>query len=176
MSGAGLELLHARNPSLQYGLLLMTGGTDLRDRVDDNDAVELERFAATGQLALARVRYFPGNNFFLSAGAGLRRIAFEMNVADRQDAARVESSAQATSVVIAASIGNQWTWPNGFFLGADWFGYAVPVANSYSSHVDTEGTATDDLDDLSRIVDDSARQLGEVPSSMVLVLELGWMI
>jgi hypothetical protein len=175
ISGAGVELARVHDPALQYGVLLMTGGRDLRDRVDDNDAVELERFEATGQLALARVRWFPGNNFHVGGGIGVRRIAFQIDVADRLDAGHATTEAQATSIVLAAAVGNQWSWGNGFVLGADWLGYAVPLTSAYSSSVKTDGSATDDLDELSRVVDDSARRLGTVPSSMLLVVELGYL-
>jgi hypothetical protein len=161
------------SPSWTYSLLLMTGSENLDDEVDNTDTVVVDEFRSTAQLALLRLRWFPSPTFFVSAGAGVRRLSFHIAISDREDAGRAITEAEATSLVASTSIGNQWSWSNGFFLGADWIGYTVPLVKTYSSRVETEGAATDELSSLSATAEDAARELGSVPSILLLVVEAG---
>jgi len=175
IAGAGVDAGYVDGPARQFLLHVMTGATDLKDQVRDDDVVTLERFEAQGLVVKAAARFFLGNSFHVTGGLGLRRVGFDMELVDRASTGSVTTHAEAQSIVISLDVGNVWAWDNGFFLGADWIGYSQPVTSSYRSSVETEGTASGAINDLSGIVDDSARELGSLASTQFLVLDVGFM-
>lgn len=175
ITGTGFDAGYIHDAARQFFLHVMAGTADLKDQVKDDAVVTLDHFEARGLVVKAAARFFFGNSFHVTGGVGLRRVGFDMELVDRASTGSVTTRAEARSVVISLDVGNVWAWDNGFFLGADWIGYSQPLTSSYRSSVETEGTASGAIHELSDIVDDSARDLGSLASTQFLVLDVGFM-
>lgn len=174
--GVGLEAGRLQNHTWQYSVVAMTGSMDLRDKIEDDPVISLDKFRADGQVVLALVRGFIGNSFYVSGGLGLRRVSFLMKISDRDSSEDgLDISGEATSAIVQLNVGNAWAWDSGLYLGADWIGYSAPFAKSYRSSVKARGVISDSVDEFSELVEDTAEDLGSLPSSQALVLTAGIM-
>jgi len=65
----------------------------------------------------------------------------------------VDGSIKGQAIFIGGSIGNHWTYDNGFTIGCDWFGFMVPVAKRvtvsgrvYNSPHDDDKSKADNIE------------------------------
>jgi hypothetical protein len=134
------------NPKTILQLEFGDGNTSEGGWFLSNDQTKIHSDSAT-----IAIKHFTGNSFYVKGGIDYRRInyaytysnfaLFGGNLNDPQSSYEFNASSFTGSIVI----GNQWQW-EGFTLGCDWFGIAMPFASTIHSEsiVDTSsGTNTD---------------------------------
>ena len=98
-------------------------------------------YSREAALLSARAKWFLGNSFYLTGGAGYRDNTVSERNVEYDDANRVSipSVRAHTQEAITAElgIGNQWQF-SGFTIGCDWVGLSQPVA-TLSSEVTVDG-------------------------------------
>ena len=85
--------------------------------------------------AMARLRWFVGNSFYLGFGGGGRMMKFastsyyfNSTVGSGSTSDNYTMTVSSTDLVGEFSIGNRWQW-HSFTLGCDWVGVAFPIAS-----------------------------------------------
>jgi hypothetical protein len=73
----------------------------------------------------ARVKFFPGNSFYLNAGVARERAVWNHRVAWGHAEDNADFIADVETVGGVFAIGNMWQHA-GFTIGCDWFGFYVP--------------------------------------------------
>src|SRR5690606_28780744 len=116
----------------------------------------------------ARAKFFVGNSFYLTGGAGQRTFTFTSELTPLDGGPEFSAEAKATTLGATFAIGNQWQWDY-FTLGLDWIGYFLPISQSGDSEVVFPGVVEDDLKELN----DSLEELGKTPNLQVLRIYLG---
>jgi len=175
MTASGVEGFYRLSPDLQLGLQYMQGSESLASKVDVDPTVSLDKLHIQGQTALAIARYFVCNSLNIYAAAGQRTINWEFAASSKLSLISMSAKGKTTSIVAGAGIGNTWSWDNGFFLGADWFGAFVPLSSSASSSVTRNGfTENPDFDDTEASAENVGRKLGKANHYQLLSLNVGW--
>lgn len=173
---SGFDGFWVPTASWQLGLRILSGTLDLTDAVPKTDGAELKKASFGVSFVQIHGRFFPGNSFNLGLGLGQRTVSAEFDIESKLANVGVEGEIKATTTVLNITIGNQWTWDSGLFLGVDWLGYALPLGSSTSGKLEQTGTATatDDLEELQKDSEDLAKTLGETATISLFLLQLGF--
>jgi hypothetical protein len=128
-------------------------------------------------VTLGRFRWFTGNSFHWSLGAGERR--YRLSLGDEtldQVASAVGASARYDVVAVrnwvaAFGLGNRWQLAPGFVVGVDWLDVLVPVGQG-----EARSRLYDELPDgaVRRGLHRAFGALRYGPTFEVLRLQLGW--
>lgn len=129
INASGFELVHLLGAPTQLGFGYMRG---TRSAVNAKAAKSNECHTAgflTSEcehevtLITAHVRHFLGNSFNvrLALGTEQHRINYRAK-SDSQQPDEISVEKNGVDFISTVSIGNHWTWPNGFNLGVDWVG------------------------------------------------------
>jgi hypothetical protein len=70
----------------------------------------------------------------------------------------------------STSIANRYTFQNGFTLGCDWVGIAVPIKNKDSQHSEFNGDPDPELKKTSN----KTVSIFKKPIPMIMMISLGW--
>lgn len=171
--GFDIEGYWAANSTLQLGVAYMSGQKDLGTIDDANYTVS--DFGVTAQMALVRARYFFANSFNGSLLLGQRLIHGRATIESKTSSDRVVFEVNSSSTVFGVTVGNHWAWANGLTIGADWYGYYLPLASSSSSSTTTEGTISAAHQQVADDAEKAAEELGKTPNDQALVATLGYM-
>jgi len=173
---SGFDGFWVPSESWQLGLRVLSGTLDLTDAVPKTDGAELKKATFGVSFVQVQGRWFPGNSFNLGLGLGQRTVKAEFDIESKLARVGVEGEIKATTTVLNITIGNQWMWDSGFFLGVDWLGYAMPLGSSTSGKLEQTGSApaTDDLSKLQKDSEDLAKTLGETGTVSLFMLQLGF--
>ncbi|MEI6399610.1 MAG: hypothetical protein WCO71_12650, partial [Pseudomonadota bacterium] len=132
--GIGVEGYKMLDGNLQIGGTVMAGGGDVSGDVSNpaghsstSDTVKMWETIVAGQ-----ARWFFGNSFALGASVGYQDSTVEYGVGPSRPTSNVDGSINGRAVFIGGSIGNHWTYDNGFTIGCDWLGFMVPIAKKVS--------------------------------------------
>lgn len=159
----------------QYGALFMFGDLDLAPAIKHDESVVINEAVVKGNLMMLQGRFFFGNSLHASAGLGMRKFGFSIDIQDSTGLGRVKIEGEASGLAAFASIGNTWAWKAGYFVGMDWIGWGQPLTKNYTSSVATEGLANGALAQVQVIAEDQAKQLAATPTPAFLILNAGWM-
>lgn len=171
VGGTVFEGFYLQSPGMQWGLSYFTGTYNLETDEDPNFI--LNEASVSGSLALARLRYFMGNSFYITASVGQRSIEATIDVESTTAVNQIIITSNSSSIVAGLNIGNAWTWDNGFTLNADWFGYYVPLSSSYTSSTTTRGDVTAAQQVFAEEAETLGKSLGETPHAQALIFTLG---
>lgn len=176
VEGGGVDVFMNRGSKLQFGASYLTGSHDLSNDLSEKNAVVTDRADVKADIYLAQCRYYFGNSFFVTGGLGQRVINVDFALHDSLDTDnRLEESLQISSTVAQIAIGNNWAWESGFFLGAEWIGYLVPLSSSKSSSVKTEGVVSIAQDEFQKMAEDAGDSIGMLPTPQALLFSAGFM-
>ncbi len=148
--GTGVEGFVNTGPKFQLGFLAVVGVSDLKGGSDfkDNDFLELVKYEASGDFCALQGRYFFTDSFSLVGGIGYRKIKINIQMAAKETDDVFNQKVDISNITANVDIGNIWTWPNGFFVGADWVGLVIPLSKSYTVKTETTGqNATQEIND-----------------------------
>mgnify|MGYP007022322524 CR=1 FL=1 len=81
--------------------------------------------------AVAQVKHFLGNSFYLTAGGGVRELQGNFIIPEDYLLSSVidEGFMRSRDFVLNTGIGNQWQWDM-FTVGVEWVGLSIPVHNT----------------------------------------------
>lgn len=148
-------------------------------------------YESTYDLASTHAKWFFGNSFYLTGGAGISRFAAsstrttfttvggnEDSDSDSFVAVEETESYDNTSLVAELGIGNHWQFSS-FTLGCDWAGAVVPIATlsetSDPEESESTETASEDADDLDASDDSSDMKASATSTKLNFVrFYLGW--
>lgn len=132
--GLGVEGYKMTDGNLQIGGTIMAGAGDINGQVSDpaghsstSDTVAMFEYLVAGQ-----ARWFFGNSFALGAMAGYQSSQVSYGVGPSRPTSNVDGSIKGEALIIGGSIGNHWTYGNGFTIGCDWLGFMVPLVKKVS--------------------------------------------
>ncbi|MCX6118594.1 MAG: hypothetical protein NT027_13710 [Proteobacteria bacterium] len=126
----------------------------------------------TGYLFDIDARYFVGNSFNILGGLGFRSANIKYSIEDRATTS-VSGNITISSIVLPISIGNSWTWSNGFSIGCDWLGVQVPLSGSTKSSL--SGTlSADTAKKLNEDLVNTGDKLAKTTSLTLLLTHLAW--
>jgi hypothetical protein len=177
MLGAGLEGYWQERENIQ---LALSYGAARRDFVEplredvERSTIDLSQADGSARLLLLQGRYFFGNSFFVGAGVGLRTIRLDLRIDDRLSGEYLGGDFQTNSPVLHFSLGNRWTWPEGFVMGADWLAVSVPVNSDSEVNLFSSPSINRDLQDLQDDTESLLDKLGQSPSYQLALLYLGY--
>ena len=175
LSGAGGDAYWFHPSGWQLGGAAYTASTDLKSSIkEDSSAVRLNKAKVDGSLILIQGRYYLGNSFHLTGGIGQRTIRADFDAESTVTSDRILIDVEVSSWVLQMAIGNTWFWTNGFFIGADWIGYAYPLSSTRKVSSHATGAVSASLKDIQKTGEDLADTLGKTGSGMVLVLNVGF--
>tara|TARA_B100001094_G_C18083991_1_gene746764 strand:- start:18 stop:725 length:708 start_codon:yes stop_codon:yes gene_type:complete len=176
IQGTGIFAHYFLSSSLQVGGQYIAGSLDIGSDLQDQGAVSSTNSVLSGSMFALMARYYFGNSFFLSGGLGQRLIEGNLRFEEAQTVNFLELNTESSSTVAIITIGNVWSWDNGFFLGAEWLGASVPMSSGYSSKTSTNLPVAGDAE-FAEIVDsaeDLAKEMGEATAMMSLLLNIGF--
>jgi hypothetical protein len=182
--GGGIDGFYMITPDLHVGLSATFGRLDLKSRADkksddddddddDNDA-NLKKLQGKTQLIMVHARWFVLNSLNVGAGLGHRKVSADYEVESSDETAKIKGSIDTTSVVAHFTIGNQWTWDNGFTIGADWFGVTPALSSKTDTDYSTTGVPDDKTKDLNKDTKKFNEQFGKTTFE-VATLHVGWL-
>jgi hypothetical protein len=167
--GAGLEGGYNLNAQSQILASYNRGEIDLKDEMSTS------RYSPTYTKALvvsqeldAQYRRFFGNSFNLIGGLGYRQIDIDVEAYDV--VGKGSYTTRTDSFVAITSIGNLWTWDNGFSLGARWIGVSVPLSSSSESSYNEDGLLVNKEE-----VEDLNDKIGKTVAVQLPMLQVGYM-
>jgi hypothetical protein len=180
--GGGIDGFFMITPNLHVGLALTAGRLDLKsqaDKEDDDDDDDdkdatLKKLQGSSTLVLVHARYFVLNSLNVGAGLGHRKISADYEVESHDETARVKGSIDTTSIVAHFTIGNQWTWDNGFTIGADWFGVTPSLHSKTDTDSSTTGVPDDETADTNKDTKKFVEQFGKTTFE-IATLHVGWL-
>lgn len=127
----GFDLYHIYNKKIQYGLLYTS---DLQLPIDLSDlyvssGLDRESFHFHSDIVEGYGRYFFGNSFAVKIGLVYQKTAysFTFSPTDRVEEGTNRSKARTEMLGVDITIGNYWSWTNGFTFGIDWLGLVKPL-------------------------------------------------
>lgn len=164
----GSQLQWAPIPSLQVGLLGLTGSTT-KDSSYDGGTVEA---LGTGLVLALHARYFVGNSFNILTGLGYRSAAIKLNLKDKL-LGSVDGDLTVQSIAIPFFIGNNWTWSSGFTFGCDWIGAWIPVSGKTQASIkgNLSQKDRDEFVDVGAKIGDG---LAKTTSFTLFLTSIGW--
>ncbi|MBP9706057.1 MAG: hypothetical protein KBD78_00330 [Oligoflexales bacterium] len=179
ISGTGVGAFFHVNQNLHVGISHVSGTYDFSDDVDapEDTTSTMEQADLKASLTQVFARYFVGNSFYLSGGLGQRKVQADLDVRSTVFDHRINGSIKADSTVLNVSIGNAWSWDNGFFIGCEWVGLTVPLSNSNSGELTLSGTGVEEDAEFKKLKNDTedvAELFGESTMASLLILHLGW--
>jgi len=124
----------------------------------------------------AQSRFYVMNNFAINGGLAYRMISATVTVEDQFDSSNfVTAGFDANSIALNASIGNHWTWTNGFTVGCDWIGWQQVISSSYSTNVSGGGFASSATSDALPMVEIIAKEVSQASLLQLLMVSVGFM-
>jgi len=173
--GGGVDGFMFHSSGVHFGGVFYSASKDLADSLkEDETTVRLTKAIAEGRLVLLQARYFFGNSFHLGGGLGQRQIKAILAAESTVTSDKVAIEVEVNSWVAQLAFGNTWYWNNGFFVGADWIGYVVPLSSSRSVSSSATGAVSASLQDIHDSGEDLGDALGKTSSAMTLVLNVGY--
>lgn len=159
--GVGGEAVFNLSPKVQFGLLTMVGVTDLKSggSFKENNVLTLQTYEASGDLYALQGRYYFTDTFNLVCGVGYRKIKINIVMISNSTETSYNQQIDVSNITGNVAIGNIWTWPSGFFIGADWIGLVMPLSKSYSVKTDSSGST--DTQEIHDAMQDIGIQYGE---------------
>lgn len=178
LAGSGVELYAAAGTDGQIVLAYQGGKRAMASEMTDEleqEGIRFERFEMDGQLATIGYRKFFGGSFYGTGALGYRGLHAKYELASKANAAdHLTGDVSVRSVVLNLAVGNIWTWANGFYVGGEWIGVAVPVASQFKAKT---GTGIESDVELTKAQDDAvegARRISRLPSISVATLVMGF--
>lgn len=181
LTGYGAETFYNVSPQVQLGLVYMQGEAKLGDvgGTEEGGIKTRASASAVSRVALLKSNFFLGNSFALTLGAGYRSIDWKIaaDVADgtNKSLASAEGAGQSDSILVHAGIANYWTLDSGIFIGANWLGYAAPVASSYKVKTETSNVSPEDKAFIFSASENLAQSLGNL-GSLSTYLTVGYQL
>lgn len=164
----GAQLQWTPSPSLQLGLLALTGSETTTSSYEGGIVTR----SGSGSALSLHARYFLGNSFNILTGLGYRTADLKLDFQDKL-LGRIEGDLKVQSVAIPFFIGNHWTWAGGFTFGFDWIGAWIPVSGKTQASI--KGNLPQK--DLQELTDISARLgdgLSKTTSLTLFLTSIGW--
>jgi hypothetical protein len=164
----GAQLQWAPSPSLQVGLLGLTG-SETKDSSYEGGTVTS---SGTGLVLALHARYFVGNSFNIFSGLGYRSAAIKLNLKDKL-LGSIDGDLKVQSIAIPFFIGNHWTWSSGFTLGCDWIGAWIPVSGKTEASIkgNLSQKDRDEFVDIGAKIGDG---LAKTTSFTLFLTSIGW--
>ena len=164
----GLEAGYHLNSSWQFGLSFATGSMDVKGLANSYanipDTIRLNTATISNQMIVANARYFVLNSFYLGLGLGQRTFKYEVDLEMKDGSGGINVKGVVNSIVLTPHVGNIWTLDNGIYLGAEWFGLALPLASTKSTDINYRGpfiptVLQDDENDIQSATDKVGRSI-----------------
>lgn len=173
--GIGLESNFIMNKSLQFGGHVGIGQLDLKNAVDEESTVSVEKAMIKAFSAGAHARWFVLNSFYLTSGLQYRTIGTNIRVEDSLDSSIfIETKTTSDSFCLDLGLGNLWSFGSGFYIGAEWFGASIPFSSTFDSEVTSGGLLTTDLQETADSNEDLAEDMSKAVTYRIAVLQIGW--
>ena len=170
----GMEATYHFNRDLEFFGNFLYGSADFRKDIQPSVevliVVEAARFRSMQFLTGAK--YFLGSSFFVSAGAGIRRIEGLLEF-QKEKTLTLEMNTSSDSFVLAGGIGNKWYLSNRFFVSAEWLSLNFPIANSSQSQTTSNGVDEKTHKELSDVSEKLAEKLASATGATALNMTVG---
>jgi hypothetical protein len=93
-------------------------------------------------MAGGAARYFFGNSFAITGGAGFRTLSVYFDTSTQLPGGApsvLTTDVSSFSLITTVAVGNYWTIANRVLIGASWVGYSIPLTNSVTDRSSTSG-------------------------------------
>ena len=147
-NGGGVEFSRPINPKLRL-VLQVSSATDKSVASGDVLLLETSKINLT-QVAIKGKMLFT-ETFFATAGLsyGILGGQYGMSLNNSTSSSKQEIlwTVNGNRIDLSIGVGNEWVWPSGFFIGAEWIGYSQALSSSVglSSSKTTEQSDVDTL-------------------------------
>lgn len=147
-SGGGVEFSRPINPKLRL-VLQVSSATDKSVASGDVLLLETSKINLT-QVAIKGKMLFT-ETFFATAGLsyGILGGQYGMSLNNSTSSSKQEIlwTVNGNRIDLSIGVGNEWVWPSGFFIGAEWLGYSQAMSSSMglASSKTTEQSDVDTL-------------------------------
>ena len=133
--GGGLEFSMPTGPKFRLMLQLSRAS---ENRVADGTGLLLET-AETSQTQIAlKEKYFFSETFFGTVGFGYSILDGKYGVTYGAEKQKILWDVSGSRTDLTVGIGNEWVWPSGVFIAAEWIGYShIAAAKITRSSSDT---------------------------------------
>ena len=147
-NGGGVEFSRPINPKLRL-VLQVSSATD--NSVASGDVLLLETSKINQQQVAIKGKMLFTETFFATAGLsyGILGGQYGMSLNNSTSSSKQEIlwTVNGRRIDLSIGVGNEWVWPSGFFIGAEWIGYSQALSSSVglSSSKTTEQSDVDTL-------------------------------
>ena len=147
-NGGGVEFSRPINPKLRL-VLQVSSATD--NSVASGDVLLLETSKINQQQVAIKGKMLFTETFFATAGLsyGILGGQYGMSLNNSTSSSKQEIlwTVNGSRIDLSIGVGNEWVWPSGFFIGAEWIGYSQALSSSVglSSSKTTEQSDVDTL-------------------------------
>ena len=147
-NGGGVEFSRPVNPKLRL-VLQVSSATD--NSVASGDVLLLETSKINQQQVAIKGKMLFTETFFATAGLsyGILGGHYGMSLNNSTSSSKQEIlwTVNGNRIDLSIGVGNEWVWPSGFFIGAEWLGYSQALSSSVglSSSKTTEQSDVDTL-------------------------------
>jgi len=144
--GGGVEFSRPINPKLRL-VLQVSSATD--NNVASGDVLLLETSKINQQQVAIKGKMLFTETFFATAGLsyGILGGQYGMSLNNSTSSSKQEIlwTVNGRRIDLSIGVGNEWVWPSGFFIGAEWLGYSQALSSSVglSSSKTTEQSEVD---------------------------------
>lgn len=173
VSGASLQGFYALSGDLQVEGQYWSGTWDATTLLNDVSSVTISKFDVNATQSQLRLKYFVGNSFYLAGGLGMRTIEFDLAASDNTGT-RLSGNLKSNATIADLAIGNTWTFDSGFFFGAEWLAFAIPMGAGFSTDFSMTGPYNADISSVESDARKTAKDLGEITTGGLLMLHLGF--
>ncbi len=130
-NGGGVEFSRPINPKLRL-VLQVSSATDKSVASGDVLLLETSKINLT-QVAIKGKMLFT-ETFFATAGLsyGILGGQYGMSLNNSTSSSKQEIlwTVNGNRIDLSIGVGNEWVWPSGFFIGAEWLGYSQALSSS----------------------------------------------
>lgn len=146
--GGGVEFSRPVNQKLRL-VLQVSSATD--NSVASGDVLLLETSKINQQQVAIKGKMLFTETFFATAGLsyGILGGQYGMSLNNSTSSSKQEVlwTVNGSRIDLSIGVGNEWVWPSGFFIGAEWLGYSQALSSSVglSSSKTTEQSDVDTL-------------------------------
>lgn len=174
----GLEGWHTRSKWVMFGAEYQYLSQNPRDAIADDPFVALTGTTSSGHQVMGVVRYnFERNStyaFHASFGAGLRKMTARYSIDERLGTGGANGKTETLSLVDEVKIGTTWR-NDAWVFTVDWVGYTWSMwGKTTGSSKDTEGAASDDVEEYADVVSRQVAEETRRPSWQLLTVGIGY--
>ena len=177
--GFGGAAYYHLSDKLSLGLAGHIGTAELAGSLEDVPPITVTQASLGAGLVALNSRYYVLDSLFLTSGLGLRFIntLFSLDVESGPNGTPVfrDVNMAAQSVVAYLAVGNIWSFKSGFFAGAEWAGFTVPLSTTKKFTIDSN-LPDDDItfSEAGAKAEAVAGAIAEKAMYMALLIQLGW--